>query len=1181
MSIISQKKNVDVLYMSKRLPKNLITPNPKSAYGKKNIRRQFEIKGGKNERKNVLIVAKSQGYNGNRIDSAYRYLRDVLDVVLEGEREEFREAKRQTIRIRNQVNQFVNQELDDLDIDISNKNELIELISGLSPEDKVLLTVDNFVYTLNVDTSQRLLDNIDILFGDVEADDYGSDSDLIAKVKIVKSINISRLKSKKIKKGGAFFHYEHNLDVNLFDDQVFKFDEFKASYVKENCLVQSLINAGVEDSKVSMVRRLCRTRDIPVCKLKVICGCSKLHLSIHYIKSDDTRVEHYGDRSLPEIKLGNIKSHYFYIRPVLMTTYALKHYDERGDDPKWHAKLSSKEYVPKKELKNVNWVREEKNGNKIKKTKWGTNFDVIKWLVLRNDETLLRKITNTTEMLASQYHNKNKELLLEKKLQNIPTLDYPYEVKENENGKLEEYGAVSSYKNKYYNPKETKKWKIEIGTKGEKKLYRNKTMITIAFDFETNTDGKHSAYQVRAYDGTQYFEYEGEDSGKQLLNGLCSKYANKNVKKCPKGKYDVIKLIAHNAGYDTKFIFQYLDAFSNIERGSMMLCAEGNYNWFGTSVEIKIQDSYSFIAMPLSKFSKTFKIDSEKEIMPYSLMNKKQDKYIFTVKECDDAVKYQYRCENIGINKRNDEKEKKYLDAFYANVDKCGARIDDDSIDMRKYSGYYCKMDCKVLYEGWTTFRKWIMEITDLDTEYYVSLPSIANAYLTKEGCYRGVYQLGQQVREFTQLAMIGGRTMTARNEKHIVKNVRVADFDAVSLYPSAMERLAGLPMGKPKPFIQNGHATKWKTADSYVVEIEITGVGKRYDFPLMTKVEENGLRTFTNDMIGEKMVVDKITLEDLIEYHKIEFNVIRGYYWDGGKNYKLKEVIRHLFNKRREEKAKGNPIQNVYKLLMNSAYGKTLLKPFDTETSYVKDEDFQDFVSRYYNYMVEAIAIYNTDPKRKEAFGDIKCWRVKKFTPIVEHFNNAICGVEILSMSKRIMMEVMTTAEDLNIPIYYTDTDSMHINEDGLPLLEKVYREKYGRELIGEDMGQFHTDFDLDGAKSETIIATESIFVGKKTYLDKLEGVCKKTGEKLVDYHIRCKGVPSKSIKHLEEMTGKSLIDIYKQMLNGEEVEFDLTCNGMAIKFDVKSSMEVFTKYDFKRKLNFGNEKKINYYGE
>ena len=36
--------------------------------------------------------------------------------------------------------------------------------------------------------------------------------------------------------------------------------------------------------------------------------------------------------------------------------------------------------------------------------------------------------------------------------------------------------------------------------------------------------------------------------------------------------------------------------------------------------------------------------------------------------------------------------------------------------------------------------------------------------------------------------------------------------------------------------------------------------------------------------------------------------------------------------------------------------------------------------------------------------------------------------GIQILSMSKRIMNEVMCLAEDLNIPIYYQDTDSAHL---------------------------------------------------------------------------------------------------------------------------------------------------------
>ena len=37
-------------------------------------------------------------------------------------------------------------------------------------------------------------------------------------------------------------------------------------------------------------------------------------------------------------------------------------------------------------------------------------------------------------------------------------------------------------------------------------------------------------------------------------------------------------------------------------------------------------------------------------------------------------------------------------------------------------------------------------------------------------------------------------------------------------------------------------------------------------------------------------------------------------------------------------------------------------------------------------------------------------------------------CGIITLDMSKRIMNEVMCLAEDIKIPIYYQDTDSMQM---------------------------------------------------------------------------------------------------------------------------------------------------------
>eukprot|EP00966_Prymnesium_polylepis_P310999 7185420-Prymnesium_polylepis.1 len=63
--------------------------------------------------------------------------------------------------------------------------------------------------------------------------------------------------------------------------------------------------------------------------------------------------------------------------------------------------------------------------------------------------------------------------------------------------------------------------------------------------------------------------------------------------------------------------------------------------------------------------------------------------------------------------------------------------------------------------------------------------------------------------------------------------------------------------------------------------------------------------------------------------------------------------------------------------------------------------------------------------------------------------------------MRKVIMNEVMCLAEDIGADIEYTDTDSMHIDFDKVDDLADAFRVKYGRELIGEHLGQFHVDFE------------------------------------------------------------------------------------------------------------------------
>ena len=51
--------------------------------------------------------------------------------------------------------------------------------------------------------------------------------------------------------------------------------------------------------------------------------------------------------------------------------------------------------------------------------------------------------------------------------------------------------------------------------------------------------------------------------------------------------------------------------------------------------------------------------------------------------------------------------------------------------------------------------------------------------------------------------------------------------------------------------------------------------------------------------------------------------------------------------------KAAKNPVELVYKLIMNSGYGKSIMKAIETETKIFNDEErFNVFLSRNYNWI-------------------------------------------------------------------------------------------------------------------------------------------------------------------------------------------------------------------------------------
>jgi hypothetical protein len=149
-----------------------------------------------------------------------------------------------------------------------------------------------------------------------------------------------------------------------------------------------------------------------------------------------------------------------------------------------------------------------------------------------------------------------------------------------------------------------------------------------------------------------------------------------------------------------------------------------------------------------------------------------------------------------------------------------------------------------------------------------------------------------------------------------------------------------------------------------------------------------------------------------------------------------------------------------------------------------------------------------------------------------------------------------MCLSEDLGQHIYYQDTDSMHIPADELEVLAVAYKDKYGVEMMGKNLGQFSSDFNLKGSKGE-VVATESIFLGKKCYIDRLEATDGSTG-----WHARMKSIPSKKL--LEGDIYQTYVDLY----NCKPIE--LECSKYCPLEINARTQEVKKRSSFKRTIFF-----------
>jgi hypothetical protein len=359
-----------------------------------------------------------------------------------------------------------------------------------------------------------------------------------------------------------------------------------------------------------------------------------------------------------------------------------------------------------------------------------------------------------------------------------------------------------------------------------------------------------------------------------------------------------------------------------------------------------------------------------------------------------------------------------------------------------------------------------------------------------------------------------------------------------------------GIPVGNSIRY-NTDELHSWNTKMYSILTVKITKIGKEQAMSMISYKDKDDILQYTNDIddLPESMIIDSITLEDYIKFCEIEYEVVDGIYWDNGINPKMGEIINRLFNARLvAKKAGNNALSETLKLILNSAYGKTgQRKTYDK--SIIKNSTKEDFNSFIYNNFntIKEYSTLNKSQKEVVSYASDKSY----------NRNHIACY--ILSMSKRIMNEVFDIANTYKKPIYYTDTDSIHCNYNDVAFIEEKYKEKYGRDLAGKDLGQFHVDFDLKGSCGEVYSKT-FIALGKKSYIDELESI-DKDGNKIIGYHIRLKGVTQAGVDHATKKMGH--LQLFKHLASSKPYKFIL--NPTDIENNKKNPSFIFTKKNVK----------------
>ena len=938
-------------------------------------------------------------------------------------------------------------------------------------------------------------------------EEYGSDRLSEFKMEGIQSVVIREIpQGDRVRgnKSGQHFDYTNTTNLDLKKYQIYSSSEYPKQM--EHCFIHSLKELGVSEDVVNSVKlSIIEGANLAKTHFTKIAELLKMKIILHQYRNDGVKKMKtiFGNKHTESVEICLYKDHYFIYELTEYNKYYINNYQKCVDE-----KYPTNIY-------RINYSKIETSDNEQYK------IDSL---------SLVKSLFNQGFFIVGEYEHKNpKKSCIDSKLtDNI--IEEQKEMIFNDKVDVKEYIFYADCESDVVSCKEHTP--ILIGVVSEE---REQPEI---FTYYKNT-------KVLVDDFLKYIQKSVNKKGlKKQTNG------------------EKIIVYFHNLKYDYLGLLQkYCNTSQAVIKDNQYYAVSVNY--FGLMFEFR--DSYKLMNRRLADFPSIFGLDkkySKKEAIGYTYYTKENIQQSLKRVSIDEYLPHIHKTEKYTLDKNPDEIRKEFISILEDNkeyFDYYGGKFNPV-----KYYKYYLKYDCLVLQKGIQKYVDIINNITSqngktpLHLHNYLTISSLTDSYMKVNGAYDEVFEMSGYLREFCSRAIQGGRVNVCKDFVKKVVDETLEDFDGVSLYPSAIDRCCrelGLPIGYGE-VIKSFGVDRF---DYYIVKILLKKINKKQQNSFIGIKNESGILEYVNEVKegGEIIYVDKITLQDYIEFHEIEYDFIDGVYWDNGFNKKMGELINEFFNARlkykklkkeakTEQESNGyDALQNVVKLMMNSSYGKTIIKTSNKKISYVNKnrigEKTGDFGKNY------VYSNFNTITKYREI--NENQLEIEQYN-VDTSYNRCHIGCLILSYSKRIMNEVMNTANDNKLDIYYQDTDSLHIKQKDVPVLQEKYNIKYNRELVGKDLGQFHGDFDLKGSCGD-IVSTRSIFLGKKCYIDNLQSK-DKDGNTITGYHIRMKGVNSAGLEHRVNADYEGdYFKMFEDLSKGNKIKFVLNPTESAVSFE------------------------------